>query len=136
MIDFALATKLFKNGVHRPQKKLRFFFGNSMFASEAMIDLMSTSRKCDLESLIYIICFLHKGSLPIVNIINEKHDMQDKKELLDHMNTYRRQHKTTLRDEVLSMLPDNLKSAFSYIHQLSFIEKPDYTLIKIFFAQT
>lgn len=45
-----------------------------MFASDAMINLKSAGRKDDLESLMYILCFLDKGTLPIINYINEQID--------------------------------------------------------------
>ena len=62
--------KLFnKNGEHKAQKKVQGFFGNTLFASDSMVNLMSTSRKDDLESLMYILCFFHKGTLPINDII-------------------------------------------------------------------
>lgn len=59
IIDFALVTKLYhSNGRHREQKKISNFYGNSLFASEAMIELKTTGRKDDLESLMYVLCFL------------------------------------------------------------------------------
>lgn len=67
MIDFTLVSKLFKrDGSHKEQVGLLTFFGNSLFASEAQINLKSTCRKCDLQSLMYILCFLFSGSLPLV----------------------------------------------------------------------
>lgn len=40
IIDFALVTKLFhNNGQHREQESVRNFYGNSLFASEAMVNL-------------------------------------------------------------------------------------------------
>jgi len=36
-----------------------------------MINLKTTSRKDDLESLLYIMCFLHSGTLPIIEFINK-----------------------------------------------------------------
>lgn len=71
IIDFALVSKIFhKNGQHKQQESLKSFYGNSMFASDAMVDLKTTSRRDDLESLIYIICFLYRGTLPVLEYIN------------------------------------------------------------------
>lgn len=71
IIDFALVTKIFhNNGQHREQENVRNFYGNSLFASDAMVNLKTTGRKDDLESLIYILCFLQRGTLPIIDYIN------------------------------------------------------------------
>ena len=72
ILDFALVTKIFhKNGIHKQQEKVRSFYGNSLFASDSMINLKTTSRKDDLESLLYIMCFLNSGTLPIIEFINK-----------------------------------------------------------------
>ena len=39
-----------------------------------MINLMSTGRKDDIESFFYILCFLYKGVLPVLEYINENID--------------------------------------------------------------
>lgn len=75
IIDFALVTKIFhKNGQHKVQEKVKSFYGNSLFASDSMVKLLSTSRKDDIESFIYILCYLYKGLLPIIEFINENID--------------------------------------------------------------
>jgi serine/threonine protein kinase len=71
IIDYALVTKIFhNNGSHKPQENVRNFYGNSLFASDSMVNLKTTGRKDDLESLMYILCFLMKGTLPIIEYIN------------------------------------------------------------------
>lgn len=135
MIDFALVTRIFtKEGIHKKQLKLKYFFGNSMFASEAQVELKSTSRRCDLESFLSIISFLYNGTLPIIDIVHDQQNAKDKKEILDHMETYRRTHKESLRDSIKESLPKNLRNAHTYIHTLDFKSKPDYGLLKLFFA--
>lgn len=75
LIDFALVSKVFhKSGTHRIQEEVHHFYGNSMFASDAMINLKTTSRKDDLESLLYIMCYLYNGTLPVIEFINNKID--------------------------------------------------------------
>ena len=67
LIDFALAIKIFhRNGTHKTQKRAMGFTGNTFFASESMVNLMSTSRKDDLESLLQLLCYLYSGSLPVI----------------------------------------------------------------------
>ena len=75
MIDFALVTKMFhKNGKHRKQEPVTQLVGNPMFASETMVRMLSTSRKDDLESIMYLLCFLLNGSLPIIDYIDANID--------------------------------------------------------------
>jgi hypothetical protein len=56
------------------QENVRSFYGNSLFASDSMSALKTTSRKDDLESLIYILCYLLSGTLPVIDFINENID--------------------------------------------------------------
>lgn len=35
-----------------------------------MVNLLTTGRKDDLESMMYILCFLNSGTLPIIEFIN------------------------------------------------------------------
>jgi len=63
-----------KNGQLISQQQLKKFQGNILFASENMVELRSTSRKDDLECLMYILCFLHTGKLPISEHMNEALD--------------------------------------------------------------
>ena len=48
-----------------------------MFASDSMVNLLTTSRKDDLESLLYIMCYLYSGTLPIIEFINQNIDNFD-----------------------------------------------------------
>jgi casein kinase I homolog HRR25 len=73
LINFSKATKfLEKNGVHKAQTNGKKIQGNHLFASENTVNLMTTSRKDDLESLIYILCYLHTGTLPTLEFLNAK----------------------------------------------------------------
>lgn len=56
------------------QEKVKSFYGNSLFASDSMANLMTTSRKDDIESLMYIFCFLLTGTLPVIEFINQNID--------------------------------------------------------------
>lgn len=71
IIDFALVSNIFDNNCdHIKQTKVSNFYGNSLFASNSMVNLLTTSRKDDLESMMYILCFLNSGNLPILEFIN------------------------------------------------------------------
>ena len=88
VIDFALVTRIFHHdGTHKEQEKVKDFYGNSLFASDSMVNLLTTGRKDDVESIMYILCFLHSGVLPVIEFINknaEKFEMSTfMKELLN-----------------------------------------------------
>ena len=75
IIDFALVTKIFNgSGEHKKLEKVRSFFGNSLFAPDSMVGLTSTGRKDDIESFLYILCYLYKDILPVVQFINDNID--------------------------------------------------------------
>jgi len=79
LIDFALVTRIFHHdGSHKDQEKVKDLYGNSLFASDSMVNLLTTGRKDDIESMMYILCFLHSGILPVIEFINsnvEKFEM-------------------------------------------------------------
>lgn len=136
MIDFAVANKLFhKNGQHRDQDRLKEFSGNSLFACDSMVSLLSTGRKDDLESLFYILCFLYRGTLPVIKYINTHFEEFEINNFLDQVIKYRRDKMKENQEQVKEQLPGSLKIAFSYITSLKYKDKPDYNLIKLYLAQ-
>jgi len=58
-----------------------------------MVNLKSTSRKDDLESLMYILCFLYSGTLPIIEYINKNIDNFHMRQFLSKVLKYRRDKK-------------------------------------------
>ena len=90
IIDFALVSKIFhKNGEHKEQEKVSNFFGNSLFASDNMVNLKTTGRKDDLESLFYIMCYLYTGTLPIIEFINNNIETFNMSQFLNEVLKYR-----------------------------------------------
>ena len=78
------------NGVHKEQEKIDNFYGNSLFASDNTIMLKSTSRKDDIESLIYILCFLYTGILPVIEFINSNIDHFKMSDFINEVLVYRK----------------------------------------------
>lgn len=135
IIDFGLCSKIFnKNGTHKTQEKVSSFYGNSLFASDSMSALMTTSRKDDLESLMYIMCYLLTGTLPVIEFINENIDKFDMDQFLNNILDYRVKNKQHCHDEIVKLLYGSMKSAFQYIISLKHEEKPNYELIKLYMA--
>ena len=110
------------------------FFGNSLFAADSMMNLMSTARKDDLESIIYLLCYLYKGTLPIIEYINSNIDNFQTSQFLANVLQYRIDNKVMCHNRIKSLLPPSMATAFSYINQLKHEDKPNYNMIKLWFA--
>lgn len=65
LIDFGFAKKyLNKDNGHFEQDEENYFHGNLLFASRDHLQFLRTSRKDDLESLMYLlIYFLNDGNI-------------------------------------------------------------------------
>lgn len=101
-----------------------------------MTNLMSLSLRDDLESMMHIIVFLYNGTTPLIRLVHKRLDVDDSSLSLEDILEMRRDHEKEVIDQTTQMLPGSLKSAFSYIMSLGHKQKPDYHLIRLFFAQT
>lgn len=116
MIDFALVTKIFhNNGDHKAQEKVPSFHGNSLFASDSMVSLLSTGRKDDLESLIYILCYLYSATIPTIEFVNQQIDNFHMPSFLAEVLKFRVDEKTYCHNRITELLPENIRPAFQYI---------------------
>ena len=91
---------------------MKSFYGNSLFASDSMVNLLTTSRKDDLESLMYIFCYLHTGILPIIEFINQNIDSFNMSQFLNEVLRYRVNHQEKCHARIKELLPQNLVPAF------------------------
>ena len=113
VIDFALVTKIFhKNGTHKIQEPVKGFYGNSLFASDSMVNLNTTARKDDLESLMYILCFLYSGTLPIIEFINANIENFHMSQFLKEVVKFRKDNKKECHTKITNLLPMSMKSGF------------------------
>jgi hypothetical protein len=99
-----------------------------------MVNLMTTSRKDDLESLIYILCYLYTGTLPIIEFINADISNINMSQFLAEVLKYRVINVEKCQARIKQLLPENLLPAFHYVLNLSHDAKPDYNLIKLWMA--
>lgn len=95
---------------------------------------MSTARKDDLQSIMYLLCYLYKGTLPIIEYINISTENFESSLFLPRVLQYRINHKETCNERIKSLLPPSMATAFTYINQLKHEDKPDYNMIKLWFA--
>ena len=135
IIDFAMAKKIYnKNGNHKEKVKQSEFHGNFMYGSESMVNKTSISRKDELESMMYILCFLYSGTLPIIEWLNKNIERIHMKHIFEEICKYRIEKKKEYCEQVTNLLPPGFKQAFQYILLIDHKAKPDYNLIKLWFA--
>lgn len=127
-IDYGLAKKYVnRNGRHIPFSEHRRFCGTARYASIAAHKQQEQSRKDDLESLGYILVYLHNGALPWQGIQHkDKHER------------YKRigKKKETISEEVLcANMPKEFCVFLKYVRTLDFDEKPHYTALRNMFQR-
>lgn len=88
----------------------------------------------------YILCFLYQGTIPMVEYVHNQPDFEGEEDeqiyLFNLLLRYRKDNKEEIHKKIKSLLPNGMRSAFSYIVSLSFNSEPDYNLIKLFFASS
>ena len=74
LVDFGFITK-YVEGVpkkHIPKQEVQTFKGNIIFSSLSQMKFLSTSRRDDLRSLIYLLIYCFKDEkIPLMSIYKE-----------------------------------------------------------------
>lgn len=115
VIDFGFSKTYINNGTHIKYTKTSGIIGSLNYVSISGHELNELSRRDDLESLCYMLIYLHKGNLPWQ--INCQSGI-DKK--------------TYIKNQKINILNDNgdIESIFLeylyYIHSLGFDSNPNY----------
>ena len=123
LIDFGLAKKYFNEScsLHIPYKEDKAFAGTLEFASRNAHLGVQMSRRDDLESLMYMLIYLFKGSLPWLGQGIRKEEKSSKIRL----------HKMTCNHaELTEGLPMEIKEMLKYVLKLEFTEAPDYDMLR------
>jgi len=121
--DFGLAKK-YQNGphgMHVPYKEEKPFVGTACYASLNTHLGVQQSRRDDLESLIYVLCYLLQSHLPW----QHKHRTREEKH-----NATRLLKMLTTGEELFKGWHRGYASAFTYIRSIGFDDTPDYALLK------
>lgn len=112
LIDFGLCKKYLKDDVHIENKKLSKLLGTPAFVSVNIHNLNQPSRRDDLESMVYVLLYLHFGKLHWM-------DCRD----LDEIKT--KKIKLIENDKI----PKIIRDILLYIRGLDYDENPDYKCI-------
>ncbi len=130
MIDLGLSKKFRDaNGEHIKFKDNKTgITGTARFASRAVHRGEESSRRCDLESLLYTIVYLAKGALPWQNIkLPDDVKGGDTKAKKNYKNNKTGDLKeTTSLDTLCDGLPREIYQMFQYLNTLEFADEPDY----------
>lgn len=113
LIDYGLAIKYKDRGNHhKPRSHTHGFYGTRLFSACASARFESQSRRSDLESLLYNLVYLMKGSLPW--------EEKSRSETL-----FAKERITAA--ELCAGLPGELKTFLQDVKALRFSERPDYS---------
>ena len=80
-----------------------------------MVNMKSTSRKDDLESLMFLLCFFYIGSLPILDMLNGAIEDIIVGDFLKVFCKFRIENKELIHSLIKNKLPASMATAFSYI---------------------
>lgn len=129
IIDFGLARKYIdpKTNCHIPFKEGRTITGTVKYISTNVHKGYEQSRRDDLLSLCYIICYFIRGELPW-DSVKAKVKEEKYKEIFEIKQEYS-------PEKLCENLPIELKIFFEYVFQLEFETKPNYTYLKSLIAK-
>ena len=120
-IDFGLSKEYKRNNMHIPFRTKINPTGTLRYMSKYCNKMMEVSRRDDVISLIYVLIFLYKGSLPWQGVEgstkSEKYKLvADKKMQLTS-------------EEVCNGCPKYFKKLLDYSYKLSFEDEPNYNFM-------
>ena len=127
LIDFGLAKK-YRNPLnfeHIPFRMTKRLTGTARYASVNALKGGEQSRKDDLESLVYMLLFFLRGSLPWQGVPGMT--KADKYKKIYYMK------KNIGADKLFENLPNEFKEFYLYVRQLEFEQDPDYNYCRKLF---
>ena len=122
LIDFGL-SKCYRepSGAHIPYREDKHLTGTPRYASINNHEGKEQSRRDDLESLMYVLIYFAKGSLPWQGL------EQSKKSKYGKVRTVK---KNTSAAKLCAGLPSEFETALTYIRSLQFEDTPNYALLQ------
>lgn len=123
LIDFGISERYIneETGEHVKMVKDGSFSGTIKYASVHALSGVTSSRRDDLESVIYVMMYLWKGTLPFSS--TDKHD-------IDMAIENSRTEKSRSVADICKCYPQIIQDLFSYVRNLDFDEEPDYVMMR------
>lgn len=132
LIDYGLSRKYtMSDGKHIPYSSFRSFAGTPRYASIQAHMVGEQGRRDDLESMMYVMIFLAKGSLPWQGMRAKNH--KDRMERIFHRKLYIGYKKMT--EGLDRGLARAFQKALENIKMLSFADKPNYRNLRMLFRE-
>lgn len=122
LIDFDIATSLDPNTAMKSTSVIDRFLGTKIFASRNAHQCKAFSKKDDLESLLFTLIYLHKGSLPWEFIECDIREMGEIKNRVLKTTSY-------LKD-----LPTAFGAFFTYLEKMENSDLPNYEFLENIFV--
>ena len=125
MIDYGLAKQYKRNNMHNKLKLGKNLIGTSRYASINSHLGVELSRRDDLESLVYILIYFHRGSLPWQGVPGKTKEEKFK-------NIAKKKQEISV-EELCKEMPKEFTNLLKYIKGLEYNEKPNYKYIYYIF---
>jgi serine/threonine protein kinase len=124
LVDMGLAKYWrTKDGKHMKYRDGRSFIGTARYASISNHFGIEQSRRDDLEAVMHVLIYLHRGRLPWQGLLRK----QKRKAKFDLVRS--KKQATKVRD-LCQGLPKGFRDALRYCRALEFDEEPDYEKLK------
>jgi casein kinase 1 len=124
IIDFGLSRIYIKENKHIPNKENSSIVGTLRYISTHIHEGNVYSRRDDIISILYVIIYLLKGSLPWCGLRVKPGDKKTKAEFVCEVK------KTTPICNLCEGLPGIFERMLTYAYKIEFEEKPDYIYLK------
>jgi len=123
IIDFGFCKSYLNDGEHKPQKKTTGLIGSPSYSSVTAHLYLEQSRRDDLESVGYMLLYLHLGRLPWQNIDDDEERNQKICSMKQHFIENR---KETEKETEITNIPSLFIEYFKAIKTIKYEEEPDY----------
>jgi serine/threonine protein kinase len=124
LIDFGLARKYRRKGKHLACESETHFQGNCYWTSTNILRGMTASRRDDLESLLYVLLYFSKGTLPWYSSLDHSHCSPST--ILERRGTL------SITQMCVDAMPV-LITALAYVKTLDYTAEPKYEYLQALF---
>jgi serine/threonine protein kinase len=139
LIDLGLSKKYIEHGRHIPQKQKDSIVGTYRYCSVPALLSLESSRRDDMESLVYTFINIFKSKLPwqdlnIPHLDSSDADLRRQAEA-EREKTVLKLKQTTPPETLCRDVPVCLQRILESVQLLQFMEEPDYQLYRSYVQQ-